>query len=152
MESPRSKTVSIVTLGRSRASASAVSVTVGRPPQHSSFRNNGTKQGNESTASADNQLTLSKVHVRGLLFSRAPKHERIHLCSKYASRSLPIQFMPPNSLSAPSAERDATRKRRCKASRGATVNCCNHRSSNRRSRPLAEAFHPKESSASRASN
>ena len=55
METPRKKTVRLITLGRSRASASAVSVTVGRPPQHSSFRNNGTKQGNERVQTSDTQ-------------------------------------------------------------------------------------------------
>ena len=63
------KTAGIVTLGDSRASASAVSVTVGRPPQHSSFRNDGTKQGNERSKLP----TRPKVHVRGLLFSRNEK-------------------------------------------------------------------------------
>ena len=77
-------------------------------------------------------------------------HQRAPNIAVYITSSVrPICMQ---SLSAPSAERDATCVRRCKASCGATVNCCSHKSSNRRSRQLAEAFHPLESSASRASN
>ena len=71
--------------------------------------------------------------TQGAFFLTCPQ-ARAYASSLYARHPWSIQFMPPNSLSAPSAERGATRMRRCKASRGATVNCCNHRSSNRRSR------------------
>ena len=73
------------------------------------------------------------MHQARAFFLTCPQ-ARAHASFLYAPHPSSIQFMPPNSLSAPSAERDATRMRRCKASRGATVNCCNHRSSNRRSR------------------
>ena len=134
MESPRDKTVCIVALDRSRASASAVSVTVGRPPQYSSFRNNGTKQGNERSKLP----THTKVHVRGLIFSRAPKHECMHLCCMHSIRRQSIPCPP---IHAPLHQLSGSQvhARQRKASCGATVNCrmsvsCSYRSTGNRLR------------------
>ena len=74
------------------------------------------------TVSADNQLTVPKVHVRGLIFSRAPKHERMHLCCMHRIRHQSIPCPP---IHAPLRQLSGSQihAHQRKASCGATVNC-----------------------------
>ena len=75
------------------------------------------------TVSADNQLTVPKVHVRGLIFSRAPKHECMHLCCMHRIRRQPIPCPPIHACSAPSAKRVANKCASTQSELRATVNC-----------------------------
>ena len=130
--------VNLLILGRTSASQQRSARSQCRAPEMRDKRGASAVPEHSPGTKQSLHVTCEAIH------QRAP-NIAVHVTSSVRPISM-------HSLSAPSAERDATRMRRCKASRGATVNCCNHRSSNRRSRQLAEAFHPLESSASRASN
>ena len=71
-----------------------------RPAEHhrtrpSSFRNNGTKQGN-GTPNSKQCPTMPKVHVRRAFFLTCPQ-ARAHASQLHVSRPSSVQTMPPNS-------------------------------------------------------
>ena len=137
MESPRKKTVCIVSLDRARASASAVSRTspsglhrdppsgqghpTRTPRRHP--KTNTEHSARRSHASSEGFLFRSPSPPRALSFSRAPKHEHMHLSCMYHVRHQSEPCPPIHACSAPSAKRVATKCASTQSELRATVNC-----------------------------